>query len=365
MNAIKKEQDDCNTNIPDKSPLYVLESKYIDDASLDFKIEEEDYEDLSDENSDEDEDDDNDNVCMDQFLASELRVDDDVSITPSQNTDKELNINDKEYSVYEEHSTFGKTLDESHSGADNKMFQCRFCDLSFTNYSNLRIHSKTHVEVTCKLCNKSVKKYKLKNHLLTHSAKKFSCTICNKSYRRKDYLKVHIKMHKKAIMANSNIKFYDCSKCDMSFDLQNDLDEHMLTHVPKKSKRSDPNQEKIFKCKHCDLSFTIYNTYRAHSKTHVYIACEICKKYVKKYKMKNHLATHSSLTKFSCHICDKSFTRKDNLHAHLKSHNSNADFKCEICEKSFTLQHNFDTHLKRHNDIKEFDCNIYVTKHLY
>ncbi|XP_051250034.1 zinc finger protein 226-like isoform X1 [Dicentrarchus labrax] len=86
---------------------------------------------------------------------------------------------------------------------------------------------------------------------LQPGAKSFGCSVCGKSYHRKDSLTAHMMLH-------SERKCFSCSVCKKSFHWKLDVERHMKIHTG----------EKPFCCSFCDAKFTRSSTLRSHLRGH-------------------------------------------------------------------------------------------------
>jgi uncharacterized Zn-finger protein len=140
----------------------------------------------------------------------------------------------------------------------------------------------------------------------------FPCTMCDKTYTRKDTLARHMKRH-------AGVKGqYQCTECNKEFSQKQHLAYHMLSraHVPE-----GPHQ------------------------------CSICdKRFNRKDILSRHMQIHSGEKAFKCDACDKVFSQKHHLTHHLASgkHNGEPTYGCNICDRSFYSTSSLIRHKKIH-----------------
>ena len=80
----------------------------------------------------------------------------------------------------------------------NGEYQCRQCDKTFTDFSQVRKHMRSiHAPPVfeCDVCSKKfARKDKIQLHMLRHTnIREFMCDSCGKQFKRKDKLKEHVK----------------------------------------------------------------------------------------------------------------------------------------------------------------------------
>ena len=93
---------------------------------------------------------------------------------------------------------------------DKKVFPCETCGKLFTKKCHLDVHMKeAHSEtkekqLQCLHCEyKALRKSHLNRHVESkHNKSNFACSICNKSFNRKDNLKMHMKTHEEKTILN-------------------------------------------------------------------------------------------------------------------------------------------------------------------
>lgn len=111
---------------------------------------------------------------------------------------------------------------------NNKSHICDICRKTFKRREHLYQHIKLHTgfrPFTCESCNKSfMRKEHLLRHMTSHSGQKnFTCNICEKSFSRNDNLLKHRKTHEKQ---NS----FTCDVCQKQFVMKHYYVAHKMTH---------------------------------------------------------------------------------------------------------------------------------------
>ena len=89
--------------------------------------------------------------------------------------------------------------------------------------------------------------------------KPFGCEFCGKWYKRKNYLKNHLKTHTQANLftdEQSYVKPFACTICDKKYTGKSNLLYHQRVHTG----------DKLFACEKCDLKFTFPNSLIYHLK---------------------------------------------------------------------------------------------------
>ena len=132
-----------------------------------------------------------------------------------------------------------------------KKFWCSECRKSFTNTEQLKSHRETH-KVTCSFCNKIMLGQNIKKHVheVHMKEKRFSCSVCLKSFSQKSNLKAHIELHH----GNLNSR---CKYCER-FVLKGELKRHQSIH----------EGDTVFLCEICQIPFAKKATLITHRKTH-------------------------------------------------------------------------------------------------
>lgn len=101
------------------------------------------------------------------------------------------------------------------------------------------------------------------------------------------------------------------------------------------------------KCDICKFEFDTFSTVLKHFKKNHgikgYLMC--CgKKYVKRFRLLEHLNSHYNIT-FECDVCHKKFFTKDILKRHKVCHATKKAFECDHCPKTFATKFQVRNHL--------------------
>jgi KRAB domain-containing zinc finger protein len=248
--------------------------------------------------------------------------------------------------------------------AERQLFTCKVsnCGKTFPNSAAFRSHSHVHSDrrFSCSHCEKSFKtRPGLTVHLVKHSigdAKSFQCHVCGWTtiYRQQYY--EHIKAH----TAKRDLECFHCSK---KFTKKSLLILHMQTHL----------SERNFICNidDCRKAFKTYNSCYAHKRKHQNSAkkynCASCDKvFSSQSVLLSHVKAHTGES-FTCHFegCSKSYAHKQNLNMHLLTAHVQREkvFECEICQKILSNSNALRVHLaKVHKSEKIIECPLCVMK---
>lgn len=120
-------------------------------------------------------------------------------------------------------------MEKIHSNKNQKIktqkFTCEICEKSFKNLRLLFCHKSTHnsSKIKCEVCEKFLKVTTFKEHLREVHATEFNfhCLICNQFYKTKKTLKRHQKIHNKK---------FECDICHHRFARGDVLNKHLEVH---------------------------------------------------------------------------------------------------------------------------------------
>ena len=169
--------------------------------------------------------------------------------------------------------------------------------------------SSTKLFYSCPICSKLVSRRSLNQHMRVHSdARGFKCEPCNKYYKSKMNLRLHIRcVHQK-------IRRYVCSTCGATF-------------------RS-------------------YSGHRDHERAHAGVrlyTCSFCaKKLSNRKRLADHERIHTGAKPFFCEVCGKNFRESSHLRRHALLHLANRPFYyCTLCDNKYCNKTDLKLHAER------------------
>ena len=260
----------------------------------------------------------------------------------------------------------------------NYIINCKICHLEFKGFFGYKKHWKSEHDAKyqnlkevifvngiklfkCKICGKSKthrKESKLIDHIMEkHEDNKVKCETCDKTFKAKRILDVHIKT-----FHGDKSKFINCQFCPKAFPVLSLLNYHIKT-------KHNLNHGK--QCLTCEETFESKSHLTKH-KLEIHLAvhndelqkyfCNVCKSY---HQNKEAVKKHENKVKidetFNCDICDKKLKSKSGLKYHKKSHIYDADeekIECTICGKKIKPT-GFDRHKKNHSkNTRDYQCDL-------
>lgn len=246
-----------------------------------------------------------------------------------------------------------------HTGV--KPFQCDICNKPFREKHNLKLHIKTTHEVTrekhykCPQCSfRTYHKHNLRQHMNTHGdVRPFACDVCSLKFTQKSHLKSHIK----AKHSERTEKDHKCPECSYQTDRRFSLTLHLSTHSDIKS----------FYCDTCKKSFSNKVRLKRHIEyQHLQhdakdFKCPHCPYHtIRKDNLRKHLIAHSDVKQFQCVICKAEFNWKSSLQLHIKAQHSEEIgkcYKCIVCPYETNYKANLRLHMITHTDDKSLKCD--------
>ncbi|XP_055848441.1 zinc finger protein 737-like [Episyrphus balteatus] len=180
----------------------------------------------------------------------------------------------------------------------------------------------------------NVKKEPIENQIL----KKNQCGICQKIFRGKCLLEIHMRVH-------TGEKPFNCTLCGKNFRQKAALKTHLLNHT----------KIKPFKCDQCDRAFATQKDLSTHSLIHSHerpFNCDVCNRsFVSEKTLKYHRAQHTRGYPFGCDVCEMRFCYMHLLRRHMLTHTGEKPYKCKYCGKGFRQRHESVVHMQTHPEI--------------
>ena len=156
---------------------------------------------------------------------------------------------------------------------------------------------------------------------------------------------------------NSNlVKCYKCEieDCENLFETKEELDKHKKLH------------EKIYKCSKCDLQFMYEKNLQKHFKVHCFLVKRyICpypgcgKRFTALYNQKIHYRIHTGERPYQCKVCGNNYYDRANYKYHIKTAHKICDKNDIICSHGGVC-HEFKSKKQKimHHNKLEKECRL-------
>lgn len=193
--------------------------------------------------------------------------------------------------------------------SQSKPFHCDKCDKTLSSKANLIRHKLIHEtpQFECLGCKKTFHtEWLLKRHNISHTGDtNHICTVCGARFASSYNLRRH---EEDTHLQQKRIK---CDICEKTFKRKEQLSVHVLSH----------SGEKPHKCSKCGKGFVVKRYLKRHSCKKAMDfppKCRLCgKQFAKAKYLKQHISKHEE-PGHQCNICGKRFTWSSSMAKHLK-----------------------------------------------
>ncbi|XP_062571132.1 zinc finger protein 62 homolog [Saccostrea cucullata] len=223
------------------------------------------------------------------------------------------------FSNYNEYQTFNLKIENSFSNEKSLEQLKKICPEENLSREIVKKFPKS------KDIHNSEKKPTSCNNLKEKPRPEHKCKFCEKQFKQKGHLNVHLLIH-------SGARPFKCDMCGKEFNQKQILKRHLLIHRPNHLEERQKSNQQI-------SMGAILEEY----------ICEFCgKSFNNKYNFQKHHLIHFGEKPFLCVQCGKSFRQKNHLDDHQRIHTGDKPFSCDICSKMFSQKQNLKKHLQRH-----------------
>ncbi|XP_071483604.1 uncharacterized protein, partial [Diadema antillarum] len=280
---------------------------------------------------------------------------------------------------------------------EDEPYVCRYCNSCFEKDSQRNRHMrKKHDYLKCLQCGASFdNRVFFERHMLMHIGQPimYACKVCGSTFTRKDYLVVHMELHKSEMPAGwdpASILPEDsgapkkkgtkvkkgtlcCPCCNKSFKTLLLLQKHSLRH------------KRRFKCQFCPKRFTTRIRRDDHMNVHAenspyksqkvlpdkssssqHKSCQRIRETGERpdqcaeSSLRNHQLPPTEL-KIECDVCHKKFARKYDMRKHRLTHGGQEHresklVRCETCGRGFLNASCLRKHLRGNRCKAKFQC---------
>ncbi|XP_077285552.1 uncharacterized protein LOC143910826 [Arctopsyche grandis] len=225
-------------------------------------------------------------------------------------------------------------------------FECPICKKAVSRPHSLKLHLQTHLPEDEKphKCDECFRRFSYiegllnhkRSHIPTEERDTLYCQICGKMFTLASSFATHMRVMHSAVK-------YLCSECGRSFRRKTELTFHMLTH--------DATGKNRVKCQQCGFVCKNQPTLKIHMKRHSIdrLQCSMCDYTTHRRQQLNiHMRVkHSDDKPFVCVVCGKQFKLKSVLTTHMAQHTGEHKYSCAYCPKKFVSSGNYHSHRKR------------------
>ncbi|XP_028170021.1 zinc finger protein 90-like [Ostrinia furnacalis] len=226
--------------------------------------------------------------------------------------------------------------------ANDFLYKCNHCDLTFPNSWSLAYHrKKIHGQTGQGDANSTTK--------IPREDYRIPCRDCDEVLPNKTALYKHRKKEHSdmtsSLAANNEPTTVWCGACGAQFNSRVALDAHTRSHT------STAVTASVASCAKCGDSFAHISDLHKHvdsaqcrRRAH---ACPVCARSFRSASVRDeHLRTHTGERPFPCDVCGLAFRRLTAMRNHRLIHTGVRAWACERCPKRFRIRSDLRTHAR-------------------
>ncbi|GFS35669.1 zinc finger protein [Nephila pilipes] len=229
-----------------------------------------------------------------------------------------------------------------------KKHVCPICEKTYRKKLYLKGHYLTHLEIVLLSHirvhikqaaeeNNINLSSELRSYLKSLADKLHICETCGFRFSRRDRWVKHMQTHRE--------KKFLCEKCGSTYESRTEFQTHVLNHTDTSLEDFGYNLENLGNVDYLDVT-NLEPSFQNLDKTYTCLQC--LKVFKRRSEFHDHYLIHRKEKPHKCVICLKSFRQHSTLKRHILTHSGTKPFTCDLCEKSFSWR----SSLLKHRDAK-------------
>lgn len=254
-----------------------------------------------------------------------------------------------------------KNHETIHAPDAGAQYPCPECTKCYSNRGNLERHVRVFHQqqraYVCPECGKSFSQSSiLKQHLAVHtSAKDWSCDLCAKRFKTREYLQLHRNRHVPVHPSQRKT-----AKATTATPTLPKKQRSATSTTAVTAPRTRTRAKQICHCQFCGKQSNSVALHVSHMRTHTGekpYECELChKRFSFQQSLKTHRLLHSGEKPYRCDECGQQFRQIGHLTGHRLTHSGRRQHACAYCPKAFALRGNLTVHMRMHTGETPYRC---------